>query len=202
MDEARQIELIKRAQEGDKEAFEALFRVYKDRILKFLYRYMGGDFQAAEDVTVETFLEVYKGLPLYKEQGQFSSWVYKIAINLARTAFKKRKRRKEVSADLWGDEGASSAITKQMADDRYRPDSNLPSDERVELIKKIITKLDEKYKNVLLLCDVQGFSYEEAATILGCKKMTVGVRLQRARKLCCDALERYGYTFKGQKDEE
>lgn len=187
-------ELIKSAKKGDKEAFKELFDKYSGKILSYLYRYIG-DFQKAEDVTIATFLDVYQRLPAYEEKGKFVSWVYKIAVNFAKKEFRKKKRMKEVSLDRPLGKNAKMTVYDLKADTKLRPDQQMMSNELREEIEKIIVNLDKKYKNVLLLCDVQGLSYEEVAKILKCRKVTVGVRLSRARKLLCEALRRKGYVL-------
>jgi len=186
-------ELIIKAQKGDKEAYKTLFDKYSNKVMSYLYRYVG-DYQIAEDVTIETFLDVYKRLPAYKEEGKFLSWVYKIATNFARKEFRKRKV-KEVSLDkeVSGESGVT--FGDLTADQKARPDQEVIANELGGIIEEVIAKLDEKYKGVLVLCDVQGLSYEEAGKVLKCSKMTVGTRLNRARKLFYEALRRSGYKF-------
>jgi RNA polymerase sigma-70 factor (ECF subfamily) len=186
-------ELIQRAKRRDKEAYKELFERYSGKILSYLYRYIG-DYQKAEDITIETFLDVYNRLPSYREEGKFLSWVYKIAINFAKKEFRK-KSRKEILLDEPPDEEGRDIIGDLAVDDKLRPDYQAAENELEECIEKTIHALDEKYKNVLLLCDIQGLSYEEAASILKCKAMTVGAQLSRARQLLYEALKRQGYSL-------
>ena len=87
-------ELIIKAKAGDKQAFTELFNRYRKKILSYLYR-CTGDYQLAEDVTIDTFLNAYTSLARYKEMGQFSSWLYRIATNRVRDELRKRGRHKE-----------------------------------------------------------------------------------------------------------
>jgi len=185
-------ELIKKAQKGDKQSFEELFNKYRKKIMNYLYHYIR-DYQKAEDVLIETFLEVYRRLPLYEERGKFSSWVFRIAINYAKTEFRKN-RKKEVLIYSSSSEGDTDrGIEDISADNTQRPDHQTITNELNELVKKSIDELDEKYKNVILLCDIEGLSYEEVAVILKCRKNAVGTRLHRARKLFYEKLNKHGY---------
>ena len=153
------------------------------------------DFQKAEDVAVQTFLEVYKRLSSYKEKGKFLPWVFKIATNFAKKQFRKKKRLREVSLDKPVDEDGVIGIGDLVADHKYRPDKAAARQDLNEFIEKIIGSLDEKYRAVLILCDIEGLSYEEAARALKSNKATVGMRLLRGRKLLYKALKSYGYKF-------
>jgi RNA polymerase sigma-70 factor, ECF subfamily len=187
-------ELIQKAKKGDKEAYRELFDKYSGKVLSYLYRYMG-DYQKAEDAMIETFLDVYKRLPMYEESGKFLPWVFTIATNYAKKEFRK-KRKGELSMETpIGDDDAT--LGDMVADDSQRPDRTLMADELKAILENVIAKLDEKYRGVLILCDVEGLSYDEAARALGCDKVTVGVRLSRARKLLYEFLKKRGYGFEG-----
>jgi RNA polymerase sigma-70 factor (ECF subfamily) len=187
--------LIEKAKSGDKQAFTELFDKYSHKILGYLYRYVG-DYQLAEDLTIETFLNVYSSLGTYKEIGKFSSWLYKIATNCAKKELRKKERKKEISLDepVETDEGATN-IGELIADERDRPDYNVRETELKELIYRIISKLDKKYKEVLMLCDVEGLSHEEASKILKSNPITIGTRLRRARQALYSLLQKAGYRF-------
>ena len=89
-------ELIARFQNGDTYAFDLLVRRYKDPLLNFIYRFLG-DIVESEDIVQETFYRVYKNKHYYKEVAKFSTWIYTIAGNLAKTELRRRKRRKVFS---------------------------------------------------------------------------------------------------------
>lgn len=187
-------ELIQRAKAGDKDAYTELFNKYSDKVLGYLYRYVG-DYQKAEDITIETFLDVYKRLPAYKEEGKFLSWVYKIATNFAKKEFRRSKKMKTVSLERPVAEDERTSMGDFLGDEKFRPDHEVIGEEFTRLVEETISKLDEKYKNVLLLCDVQGMSYEEASRVLKCTKVNVGIRLKRARKMFYDVLRDLGYEL-------
>jgi len=187
-------ELIQRAKQKDKQAFTALIDRYSDKICNYLYRYVR-DYQLAEDLTVETFLNAYNRLHTYTEMGKFSSWLYMIATNCAKKELNRRKQRGEVSLNAPIEEGNDLSLEDLLVDEKNRPDFQARQAELKEFVYRAISELDDKYKDVLLLCDVEGMSYEEAAKSLRSNPITVGTRLRRARKMLYDILKRYGYDF-------
>jgi RNA polymerase sigma-70 factor (ECF subfamily) len=186
-------ELIQKAKVNDADAFTALYKRYSGKILGYLYRYIG-DYQRAEDLTIQTFMNAYNRIQEYKEMGQFSSWLYRIATNCAKRETQNLSRRKEVSLDTSKFE-EDVKMEEIIKDERSRPDYNARETELKEFIDKVISGLDDKYKDVLLLCDVEGLSYEEAGKILNASATTVGTRLMRARDILHDILRRHKYTF-------
>ncbi len=187
-------ELIKKAKRKDKHAFSSLINRYSDKILGYLTRYVG-DYHKAEDLTIETFLNAYERMDTYKEMGKFSSWLYMIATNCAKKELQRKKRLKEVPLEKPIDKDGQITLKDLLADDRSRPDYNARQSELKEMIYSIIAKLDKKYKDVLLLCDVEGLAYDEVAKILKCNAITVGTRVRRARKSLYKLLRRYGYKL-------
>lgn len=189
-------ELVKKARSKDKQAFAALFDRYNGKIVGYLSRYVG-DHQKAEDITVETFLSVYNNLDAYKEEGKFSSWLYKIATNFAKKELQRTIRRREVSLDMPLDNAEAINFIDLIEDAKSKTDDQVIQSELKGIIYKIVSRLDDKYKEVLLLCDVEGVSNQEAAKVLKCNIVTLGTRLRRARKQLYDILKKYGYKFEG-----
>lgn len=187
-------ELVARAKRKDKQAFTQLIDKYRNKILGYLYRYVG-DYHKAEDLTVETFLNAYNRLHTYKEMGKFSSWLYRIATNCAKKELQRRARRREVSLDKPVDKEGEVSLSDLIADERARPDYSVREKELKEFVYKVISKLDKKYKEALLLCDVEGLSYEEAGKILKSNPITVGTRVRRARIMLYKMLRKLGYDL-------
>ena len=128
--------------------------------------------------------------------GAFSSWLYKIARDYAKKEFRRRDRHKEVSLDEPVIDGMEDlSLGDMMADDTKRPDYEARKKELSDFIYKTLAKFNKKYKDVLLLCDIEGLGYEEAAVILKCNPITIGTRLKRARKMLYDILKKYGYQI-------
>jgi len=168
--------LIARFQDGDVQAFDTLVRRYKDQLLNYVYRFVGNR-NDAEDLVQETFLRVYKNKHYYKEIAKFSTWVYTIAGNLAKTELRRRKRRKIFSVSNFVNEERDYDIPDLAKNPEAEVDGSIKDD----IIQKAIEKLPAKFKEVILLRDVQGFAYEEISQILSIPLGTVKSRVNRGR---------------------
>jgi len=168
--------LIARFQQGDVQAYDTLVRRYKDQLLNYVYRFVGNR-NDAEDLVQETFLRVYKNKHYYKEIAKFSTWVYTIAGNLAKTELRRRKRRKIFSVSNFVNEERDYDIP----DTANNPEREVDGFIKDDIIQKAIEKLPAKFKEVILLRDVQGFAYEEISQILNIPLGTVKSRVNRGR---------------------
>lgn len=169
-------ELIARFQQGDNYAFDLLVKRYKDPLLNFVYRFVG-EREEAEDIVQETFLRLFKNKHYYREIAKFSTWIYTIAGNLAKTELRRRKRRKLLSISHF----MSSDKDYDIPDEDNNPERDTNTVITDKIIQRAINKLSPKFKQVILLRDVQGFSYEEIAAIVGIPLGTVKSRVNRAR---------------------
>ena len=169
-------ELIARFQNGDAYAFDLLVRRYKDPLLNFIYRFLG-DLVESEDIVQETFYRVYKNKHYYKEVAKFSTWIYTIAGNLAKTELRRRKRRRVFSIHR------ETAAEKELdlPDLQSDPEKEVNTVITQKIIQKAITSLPQKFRQVIVLRDIQGFSYEEISDIIKVPLGTVKSRVNRAR---------------------
>ena len=143
-------QLIAKFQQGDVQAYDVLVRRYKDQLLNFIYRFVGNR-SDAEDIVQETLLRVYKNKHMYKEIAKFSTWVYTIAGNLAKTELRKRKRRKVVSISDMGFEDKEYEIEDEMANTERDANSALTE----KIIQDAIDDLPARFKEVIVLRDIQ-----------------------------------------------
>jgi RNA polymerase sigma-70 factor (ECF subfamily) len=169
-------ELIARFQDGDGYAFDQLVRRYKEPLLNFIYRFLG-DLSEAEDIVQETFYRVYKNKHYYKEVAKFSTWIYTIASNLAKTELRRRRRRKVFSIHR----ESSSEKDIELPDVKSDPEKEVNTVLTEKEIQKAISNLPPKFRQVIILRDVQGFSYEEISSIIKVPLGTVKSRVNRAR---------------------
>lgn len=169
-------ELIRRFQEGDALAFDFIVNRYKDQLLNFAYRFVG-NIEEAEDVVQETFLRLYRNRHAYRQIAKFSTWIYTIAGNLSKTELRKRKRRKLVSISDIGFDEKDYQIEDQHADTERDVDSVL----KEEVIQKAIEELSPRFRQIIILRDIQELSYEEVGKILKIPLGTVKSRVNRAR---------------------
>lgn len=177
-------ELIARFQQGDEYAFDQIVRRYKDPLLNFIYRFVGDSIEA-EDIVQDTFYRVYKNKHYYKEVAKFSTWIYTIASNLSKTELRRRRRRKFFSIH----NDSSTEKDYELPDDSKNPEAKVNSRVTEKIIQKAISKLPPKFRQVILLRDVQEFSYEEIASILKVPLGTVKSRVNRARLRLQDDLK-------------
>lgn len=169
-------ELIERFQKGDIRAFEQIVQRYKDQLLNFVFRFLGNQEQA-EDILQETFLRVYRNRHAYRRVAKFSTWIYTIAGNLARTELRKRKRRRFFSISDMGVEDKDF----EVSDEVFNPESYVDTVLHDDVIQQEINKLSPKFREVIILRDIQELSYEEISKILRIPIGTVKSRVNRAR---------------------
>jgi RNA polymerase sigma-70 factor (ECF subfamily) len=169
-------QLIARFQLGDVQAYDILVRRYKDQLLNFVYRFVGNRTDA-EDIVQETFLRVYRNKHMYKEIAKFSTWVYTIAGNLAKTELRRRKRHRIFSVSNFVNEERDFDIP----DRDHSPERKVDSSIQEKIIQKAIEKLPIKFKEVIILRDIQEFAYEEISQILNIPLGTVKSRVNRGR---------------------
>ena len=169
-------ELISRFQSGDEGAYIELVNRYRDRIYNFVFQFLG-DIEEAEDVAQNTMIKLYEKKHYYKEIAKFSTWIYTIARNLANTELRKRKRRKITYLSQMSRKEKQYEIPAIQND----VDKSLNDDYINKRIKKAIQKLPEHFKSIIILRDIQEFSYDEISNIVGVPLGTVKSRINRAR---------------------
>ncbi len=169
-------DLIERFQNGDLYAFDLIVKRYKNQLLNFVYRFLGNA-EEAEDLVQETFLRVYRNRKAYQKVAKFSTWIYTIAGNLAKTELRKRKRRKFFSiSDLGYNEK-----DYDISDEAYNPEKDVDGRMKEEIIHREIEELSPKFREVIILRDVQQLSYEEISQIVNIPLGTVKSRVNRGR---------------------
>lgn len=171
-------ELILEFQKNNTEAaFEILVDRFKNPLTNFVFRFLG-DYEACVDVVQETFIKVFRYKDSYNSIAKFSTWIYTIAGNLARTEYQKRKRRKFFSINAYGEDKNE---TYDIPDESYRPDVITDSGIKDEIIQKALLKVSDAYREVVVLRDIQELSYEEISEITGITVGTVKSRINRGR---------------------
>src|SRR3954470_19670482 len=169
--------LLEATRIGDEDAFAELVSRYRNQITSYIYR-MTNDYDGAVDLAQETFLRVYRAANRYQTTYAFSTYIYRIATNLAISELRKRKRRRLVSlTGLLSSAEGEEARDFDAPDERPLPDENLVDTEQRRVVKKAISTLPEKYRAPLVLRDVEGKSYDEIARILQTSEGTVKSRI-------------------------
>ena len=183
-------QLIEATKTGDEAAFGEIMRRYRSPITNYIYRFLN-DYEEAVDLAQETFVRVYFALERYHTEYAFSTYIYRIATNLAISEIRKRKRRKLVSLTGLFQFDNEEAQDFNPPDEKPLPDENLIENEQSSTIAKAIATLPEKYRAPIILRDVEGKSYEEVASIMELGLGTTKSRISRARKLLREKLENY-----------
>ena len=176
---------------GDEDAFAELVARYRNQITSYIYR-MVNDYDTAVDLSQETFLRVYRAAARYQTTHAFSTYIYRIATNVAISELRKRKRRRLVSlTGLLTSPDGEELMDFQPPDEKPLQDIALIDAEKRAVIKRAISTLPDRYRAPLVLRDVEGKSYDEIAAILQTSEGTVKSRINRARNFLRDKMRNY-----------
>ncbi|HZJ58046.1 MAG TPA: sigma-70 family RNA polymerase sigma factor [Clostridia bacterium] len=176
-------QLIERSVSGDTDAFGELVLLYDKRIYNYCFR-MTNNADDAEDLAQEVFIKVYRNLGSFKGNCKFSTWIYRIAHNTCIDNHRK-KRFRLLSLSLQGDEKGEMDIP----DKGPSPEEQIVSREQYGLMKECIARLKPEYKSVIILRDIQNYTYQEISDILEIPLGTVKSNISRARALLRDTLK-------------
>ena len=169
-------EILAEVAAGDIDAYGKIVGRYRGRLYNFVFRFVS-DRETAEDIVQETFLRAFRKRKEYRAIANFSTWLFTIAGNLAKSELRRRKRWRLFS--LHRDDDSDSGM--ELPDETYRPDKVAESSLADDQIHDAIAALPENYRQVILLRDVEGMAYQEIAEIVDCPVGTVKSRVNRAR---------------------
>ena len=174
------VQLMLDVKAGDEQSFEVLLRKYRTPVINFLYR-MVRDSAIAEDLAQEVFLRVYRARQEYAPSAKFTTWMFRIATNLALNALRdNRYRQLEISMDQPVETNESEQPALEVADNAPTAEQQLVARTRTELIRNAINELPEKQRAAVLLHKYQELDYGEIAKILGCSESALKSLLFRA----------------------
>jgi RNA polymerase sigma factor (sigma-70 family) len=179
--DAEDSELVVRSKDGDLNAFNFIVQRYQSQVLNLSARILG-DRGHAEDATQETFISAYRAIDKFRG-GNLRAWLMRIAANASRDALRGSRRRPEQSLDE-----SLESPSFQPASGEASPEEHAERGELNAELQRAILALSEDQRTVLVLIDVQGFSYEEAAETAGASIGTIKSRLNRARRKVRDIL--------------
>ncbi len=189
-------ELVARAARRDPEAFDALVLRHQDRIYSALLRLLG-DAEAARDAAQETFLKAWQALPRFEQRAMFSTWIYRIAINVSisrRRSDRAHPDRRALPLESGADPDEGEAEPRRVPEPVARdgnPAAAIESEEARTAVSRAIAALDPDFRTTIVMRDIQGLSYEEIAETLGIPVGTVRSRIHRGREMLREALARY-----------
>ncbi|MEX1062126.1 MAG: sigma-70 family RNA polymerase sigma factor [Balneolaceae bacterium] len=171
-------DLMERFQDGTVQAFNILVSRYKDRLHNFLYRYTHNH-EDCEDLVQETFLRVHRSRHSYERIAKFSTWMYTIALNLAKSLYKKSQRMQRVSIHEDPDDSESREMV--FEDSHILQDEKLHQKLCVRELERGLQELSEEFREAIVLRDIQELTYEEIAEITDTAMGTVKSRINRGR---------------------
>ena len=181
--------LMAQFQAGTPEAFDLLVERYSPRLQRFVYRFVR-DQSRCQDIVQEAFVRVYRNRFSYRPIARFSTWIYTIARNLARSEYRRRCRSKVVPLHMEAKDGAEFEM--ELPDPGPSPERHFAGRHRWEMFERALDSLPEKYQEVIILREVQELSYQEIADITGLPLGTVKSRINRARVRLQSMLEPVG----------
>ena len=174
MPDAAEVELVRRCQEGREDAFRELVEKYQRRVYWIAFN-MVGNYETAREISQEAFIRVFRNVARFDLKKNFYTWLYQITVNLSIDRLRKLSHGKTIDLD---------AIGASLPDPAPRdPVAQGEDSETRRRVHRALDLLPPKYKAVLTLRDIQGFSCEEIAEIVGTTNATVRWRLHRARRL-------------------
>jgi len=178
----QQKEFVSQLRNGDERAFEALVLEYERPITRFLYRYLGNA-EEAKEVCQDVFLKIFRGISSFHNQCSLKTWIYRITLNAVLN--EKRRWYHRLKDRFLGIDGVAHTIADSVPD----PELSLTMSERTRQIHLTLRRLRPDARAILVMRDLEGFSYQEIASALGLTLGTVKSRLARARQEMKHALE-------------
>lgn len=174
---------IERLRSGDPEAFDNLITRYSGDIYAILFRITENADEAA-DLTQETFLSALKAIKSFRGDSELKTWLFRIAVNHSRNRFRWWKRRKrDVTVSLDAPIGDSEApVSETIQGTETSAEENVLRLEREAAIRKALVELPEIYREAIVLCDIEGLTYDEIASALDINIGTVKSRIARGRE--------------------
>jgi len=185
----QELTVIRRVQRGDTDAFEVLVAAYEKNVFNVALQ-MTGNREDAQDMTQEAFLKAYSSLSSFRGDSKFSSWLYRIVSNVCLDFKRRQGRRPSSSLTVEDDEGEN--IQLDIADESQSPEALLERKMTREAVRAGLQQLPDEQRQILLLREIQGLSYEEIGEAMGLEAGTVKSRIFRARKKLCAFLLKDG----------
>ena len=161
--------VIEACQQGDRAAFQLLFEAYKDKVFSIAVYSIGGDRSIADDVTQQIFLKLFTAIRQFRGDSEFTTWLYRLVVN---ACLDERRRRRRLLP--WGE-----TVAMRNPSDKRPQEKQYARLEVAEAVRGAIEELKPKFRLPILLKYIEGLSYEEIASVMGCSKGTVASRLNR-----------------------
>ncbi len=174
-------ELVRRAKDGDVEAFEQLISNYQIKVYHIAYHMLSNE-QDAEDAAQDAIIKAYRYLGSFKEESGFYTWIYRITQNICLDMLRRRKRNNTHMIDLVKKDQDGQESEVQIVDEKPQPEEQLMRRQVQNEMQNAIAELKENYRVVIVMRDIEGMSYDDIAAVLEISTGTVKSRLNRARE--------------------
>ena len=184
--EESDLSLVRRVQSGDKRAFDVLVLKYPHKVVTLVMRYVRGQAEA-EDVAQEAFIKAYRALPNFRGDSAFYTWLYRIGINTAKNYLVSMGRRPRVTAEIELEDAENFEDGEDLRT-IATPETELMSKQVAQTVNETVSALPEELRTAITLREIEGLSYEEIATLMGCPIGTVRSRIFRARETIAEKL--------------
>ncbi len=185
MTREQEASVVRKVLDGDVNAFETLVLEYEKNVYNIALR-MTGNSEDASDMTQEAFIKAYNSLQSFRGDSKFSVWLYRIVSNVCLDFLRSKNRRPTVSLSVEDDDGEDTQL--DVADESHSPEQLLDRKLTRESVRRGLDSLPPDYRQILLLREMQGLSYDEIAQTLDLEVGTVKSRIFRARKRLCTFL--------------
>lgn len=172
--------LVKRAQNNDLAAFEELVQLYQNKVYA-LCVHLAGNHADAQDLAQEALIRAYRSLGSFRNEADFGTWLHRITVNVWLNFRRKSSGRVQLSLDEPYVDDSGGEVRREVAGSNGDPLQELEDKEFRRLVRAALDDLSGEHRAVLVLREIEGYSYEEVARMLGCSLGTVKSRLSRAR---------------------
>ena len=189
MTREEELEIIVKVRSGDADAFEALVLEHQNKVYSLALRMVGNE-EDARDMAQEAFIRAFNSLGSFRGESKFSVWLYRLTSNICIDVLRGRAKRRTVSLS-WEDEDGDEGEL-EIPDERFSPEAGLERSELREAVRRGLEQLTPEYREILLLREINGLSYDEIGRALNLEEGTVKSRIFRARKKLCEILVREG----------
>ncbi len=188
MTDIKDLQIIDRVLDGDVEAFSSIVEKYQNMVFRYVYSQFN-NYDEALDLTQDIFIMVLEALGGFRRESKFSTWLYSIMVNYCKNYRKKNSRYISVPLNIVKND---SEFDLQLPDERENPENDVVMNDSLNIVKDEIQKLPPDYKEILILRDIDGLSYNEISEILNIKLSNVKVRIHRGREILKNRLHNRG----------
>jgi RNA polymerase sigma-70 factor, ECF subfamily len=175
-------DLIEASKRGDPSAFKQIYEKYKDKVYCLGF-YMTRDKEAARDISQQIFLKVFTSIMTFQHRASFSSWLFRLAVNVCRDYERSVRRMKLFSASI--------PNPPTVYDTGPSAEEELCKERAAEIVQRVVMKLSPKLRTVVVLKYIEDLSYSQIAELLGCSIGTVSSRLNRSHKILAEQLKEF-----------